>query len=606
MFDQQFLNLLKDRIVISDVVGRQVRLIGNGRDKVACCPFHKEKTPSFHVNDEKGFYHCFGCGAHGDAITFVMQQDGLSFKEAVESLAEEYGMELPKFNNVSYSKEKNNQTEVDVVLAMNEKACQFFQDCIFNNLGKFGLNYITKRGLNTENIKKFRIGFAPYGNQLMDFLKKNGYDEKQMEKAGLVASGDGGYYDKFRERVIFPVLDKKGRVIAFTGRVINGDRMPKYMNSPETVVYHKSNVLFNYYFARKSIYDEKKAILVEGNLDAIGLAINGVENVVAPMGTAITAQQMEDLWKITDEIVVCLDGDKAGQKASRRLALLVLPMLTALKTIKFVALPEGQDPDDFVKNNGKVGFLNYVNDKNNCKSLSEFLWNGELNELNVDDGGYITPEQKSRLEISLKKIVAQIKNPLVSKNFIDFYRKQLFMITKFDSKNKVAKYRDITKINYKKITSPLNSIENLKDNIKKVEKNIFSILAGDLSLVDKIFQIYNIDIFGLNYLNENADKILNMYLDVYENGDVEDKNFLKKTLENNGFKCYIIDNGYYENILESKRLNYLYGLVLEKNILTLEIEIKELSLKNDDESRRQLILKELDVLYRKRGEVEDD
>ncbi len=606
MYDKQFISSLVDKIVISDVIGRSVRLINKGRDKVACCPFHKEKTPSFHVNDEKGFYHCFGCGAHGNVITFVMQQDGINFKETIERLAEDYGIEIKKTDVIKTKNQKDIINETEIILNINEKACQFFQDCIFSTSGKIGLNYIMKRGLNIDNIKKFRIGFAPQNNQLMEFLKKNNFTEKQIEDAGLIVHGENGYYDKFRLRVMFPVLDKKGKVIAFTGRVISKDKIPKYMNSPETLVYHKSNVLFNYFFARKSIYDNKNVILVEGNLDAIGLSINGIENVVAPMGTAITLRQIEDLWVATDEIIVCLDGDNAGCKASKRLALLILPILTATKNIKFVFLPENQDPDDFVKNYGKTGFLNFINDKKNYSNLSEFLWNSELNDLNIEGNNYITPEQKSKLETNLKNLINQIKNPLVSKNFEDFYKKQLFLITRYENSKKVANYRDTTKINYKKVTSPLNSIENLKDSIKKIEKNIFYLLINNLQFIDMIFQQYNIDIFGINYFVDDATNIIDILLNIYETDKINDKEILNKILEKNGFNDYIKNNDYYNNISDEKKLKYLYSLILERNILVLEIEVKELSIKNNNENRRQTIFRELENLYKKKNDLESE
>lgn len=605
MYNTQFLNLLKEKVVLSDIISKRLKIIIKGRDKVACCPFHKEKTPSFHINDERGFYHCFGCGVHGDVISFLMEQDGLSFKEAVENLAEEYGIELPKLNkNITILKQDID--EISSLYDINEKTCQFFQNIILENKGKVGLNYILSRGLNIENIKKFRIGFAPNdNNNLIVYLKKFGFTEKQMEKAGVANIGDNGYYDKFRNRIIFPVFDKKGKVIAFTGRVIDKNKMPKYMNSPETFVYHKSEVLFNYFFAKKSIYDNKKAILVEGNLDAISLSINGIENVVAPMGTAVTTKQIEELWKITDEIIVCLDGDLAGKKASKRVSLLVLPILSATKNIKFVFLPEGQDPDDLMKLLGKNNFINFLKDKNNCLSLSEFIWKNELDELNIDSNkDYITPEQKSNLEVRLQNIVKQINNKFVAKNFEDFYKKQLFFITKFDARKKIIKYKDVTEINYKKIIAPPNSIENLEKNIIKIEDNIFYLLINQLKLIDKIFQIYNIDILNMNFIGNNSNKLISIFLNIYESNMINDKEFLIKILEKNELKSYIINNNRFNKDSDEKKLKYLYSLILDRNIILLEIEIKELATKNNNEEKRKNIYKELEVLYKKRNDLE--
>ena len=608
MYDSNFLNLLRDKITLSDVIGRSVRIINKGRNKVACCPFHKEKTPSFHISDEKGFYHCFGCGAHGDVISFVMQQDGLSFKEAVEKLAEENGIELPKTTEIK----KQNKEEIDKIQLtynINEEACKFFQKCIFDDSGKVGLNYITKRGLTIENIKKFKIGFAPQGvNNLIQYLAKFGFNEKQLELAGLVARGDNdGYYDKFRNRVMFPVLDKKGRVIAFTGRVVDKNDIPKYMNSPETLIYHKSDVLFNYFFARKSIYDLKYALLVEGNLDAITLSINGIENVVAPMGTAITIKQIEELWKITDEIVVCLDGDSAGKKASLRLANLVLPNLTPTKSMKFITLPTDQDPDDFIKQNGKSGFINYIQNQNSCLSLSEFLWKNELNSLNLNlEKKYITPEEKSILETRTTEIIKQIQNQLVSKNFENFYRNQIFLISKYNGSKRAIDYRNITKIDYKKDVKPVNSIDLLKQNIKNIEKCIFCMIIDYMPLIDQVFQMYNVDIFNSNYINDDSNKLIDIFLKIYETNEIENKDFLLNILEKNNFNNYIIESNRYNKILENKKVDYLYSLVLERNINLLEIEVKNLSFENNDEIRRKNIISELEFLQDKKNKLDEE
>ena len=607
MYDSSFLNLLRDKVTLSDVIGRSVRIINKGRNKVACCPFHKEKTPSFHISDEKGVYHCFGCGAHGDVISFVMQQEGLSFKEAVEKLAEENGIELPKTMEIK----KQNKEEIDkiqLIYNINEEACKFFQKCIFDDVGRVGLNYITKRGLTVENIKKFKIGFAPQSfNALIQYLSKCGFNEKQLELAGLVAKNESNYYDKFRNRVMFPVLDKKGRVIAFTGRVVDKNDIPKYMNSPETLIYHKSDVLFNYFFARKSIYDLKYALLVEGNLDAITLSINGIENVVAPMGTAITVRQIEELWKITDEIIVCLDGDSAGKKASVRLANLVLPNLTPMKNIKFVTLPTDQDPDDFIKNNGKSGFVNYINNKNNCLSLSEFLWKNELDLLNLNlDKKYITPEEKGILETRITEIIKQIQNQLVFRNFENFYKNQIFLISKYSGSKRAIDYRNLTKIDYKKDVKPVNSIDLLKQNIENIEKCMFCMIIDYMPLIDQIFQMYNVDIFNIDYISENSNELVDIFLKIYESNKIGNKEILFDILEKNNFNNYIIESNRYNNILENKKVDYLYSLVLERNINLLEIEVKNLSFENNDEVKRKNIIGELELLQDKKNKLDEE
>lgn len=606
MYDSNFINLIKDKVVLSDVIGKTVRILNKGRNKVACCPFHKEKTPSFYISDEKGVYHCFGCGAHGNVINFIMQQEGLSFKEAIEKLAKDNGITLP--SKIKNSTNKQEVDKINIIYDINEKTCNFFQNCIFSDIGINGLNYIKKRGLNNENIKKFKIGFAPQGfNNLRNYLSKFNYSDKQMEMAGVLTKNENGYYDKFRNRIIFPVFDKVGKIIAFTGRVVNKNDIPKYMNSPETLLYHKSDVLFNYFFARKSIYDKKCAILVEGNIDAIMLSINGIENVVAPMGTAITIKQIEELWKITNEIIVCLDGDSAGQKASLRLANLVLPTLSQTKSIKFVLLPSEQDPDDFIKINGKSGFITYIQNRNNCIPLSEFLWKNELKTIDFSqDKKYITPEEKGILENKISTIVKQIVNPVVSKNFENFYKNQLFLISKFDKNNKISNYRNLTKINYRQNIIPINSIDSLKQNILNIENKMFCIMINYLQVVDQIFQLYNVDMLNMNYTNPISNKIIDIFIKMYETNNIENKKMLIENLEKNNLNDYIIRSNVYNNIVENKKVKYLYGLVLERNINLLGIEAKNLSIENNNENRRKSIIEELEILQIKKNEIDEE
>ena len=583
MFDSNFTDFLKNKIVLSDVIGRDIEIIKKGHTKTALCPFHKEKTPSFHINDEKGFYYCFGCGARGDVITYTMKRESLTFLDAIKKLAEEYHIELPK------TQKSINKDNYKIIYDINEKTCQFFEQNIINS--KIAINYIKNRGLNIEHIKKFRIGYAPKDfDALIDYLSLLGFKKEDMEKAGVIALNKN-YYDKFRNRIMFPVLDKLGKVIAFTGRVINKEDAPKYMNSPETPIYHKSSVLFNYFFAKNKIYEEKTAFLVEGNLDALSMSINGIENVVAPMGTAITIEQIEELWKIADNIIVCLDGDNAGQKASLRLANLVLPILKTNKNISFVSLPNNTDPDDFVRNEGKNYFIEYIN--NNLLSLSEFLWNNEIK--NIDTTKYINAESKTRIETNLKNITKNIKNSTVAKNFNDFFKGKMFFLSKY---KKDFDYKTITKINYSK---HYTNMELLKNNIINIEKNILSVIISDFSLIDKIFQLYNIDIFNIDFVSTESNELIAIFLKIYENK--EEKDLLIKILEKNGFNYYINNSNKYKHI--NNKENILYALILERNINSLEIEIKNLSSDNNNEEKRKILMLELESLQKKREKIEE-
>ncbi len=608
MYSNSFIDSLKNKITLSNIIGKNVKIISHGRNKVACCPFHKEKTPSFHINDERGFYHCFGCGAHGDVISFIMQQDNLSFKESIEKLANENGIELPRLEKLDLEKQKY-KDEFNILYKINEEACLYFQNLIFSTDGKYGLEYLIKRGLSKSNIRKFRIGFTTNEfNGLLNHLKKLGFRENDMKKAGVISSNEKQFYDKFRNRVMFPVLDKSGKVIAFSGRAINNVDMPKYVNSPETPLYHKSDVLFNYFFAKKAIYNKKNAILVEGNLDAISLSVNGIENVVAPMGTAITEQQIRELWKITDEIIVCLDGDQAGQKAAKRVGMLVLPILIASKSLRFIRLPDNLDPDDFIKEYGKIEFEKLVNNKDKSVNLSEFLWNCELVEQNINiTKSNITPEEKNKLEFNINLLLKKIKDPIVLKNFQNFYKNKLFLIDRNNSKNDKlgSLYKNTTKIDYGKKVSSINSIQNLKDRIINVEKNMVNIIYKDISIINDFFKKYEVNLLSIDFFDKNISKILNIFYDKLNN-NIDDDKFIFNELEKNDFKLYT----YVDRLLGVDSINnsleYLYGLFLERSILVLEIELKKLAQDNNNEEKRKAMYGDLELLCKKMTDLEND
>ena len=608
MYSNSFIDSLKNKITLSNIIGKNVKIISHGRNKVACCPFHKEKTPSFHINDERGFYHCFGCGAHGDIISFIMQQDNLSFKESIEKLANENGIELPRLEKLDLEKQKY-KDEFNILYKINEEACLYFQNLIFSTDGQYGLEYLIKRGLSKSNIRKFRIGFTTNEfNGLLNHLKKLGFRENDMKKAGVISSNEKQFYDKFRNRVMFPVLDKSGKVIAFSGRAINNVDMPKYMNSPETPLYHKSDVLFNYFFAKKAIYDKKNAILVEGNLDAISLSVNGIENVVAPMGTAITEQQIRELWKITDEIIVCLDGDQAGQKAAKRVGMLVLSILIASKSLRFIRLPDNLDPDDFIKEYGKIEFEKLVNNKDKSVNLSEFLWNCELAEQNINiTKSNITPEEKNKLEFNINLLLKKIKDPIVLKNFQNFYKNKLFLIDRNNSKNDKlgSLYKNTTKIDYGKKVSSINSIQNLKDRIINVEKNMVNIIYKDISIINDFFKKYEVNLLSIDFFDKNISKILNIFYDKL-NKNIDDDKFIFNELEKNDFKLYT----YVDRLLGVDSINnsleYLYGLFLERSMLVLEIELKKLAQDNNNEEKRKAIYGDLELLRKKMTDLEND
>jgi DNA primase len=412
-FPPSFLDEIRTRLRTSEVVKRKVALKAHGHEFQGICPFHKEKTPSFTVSDEKGFYHCFGCGAHGDVVKFVMETENLPFPEAVKTLADMAGMPMPEVSKEVVQRQKQAQSLYDIM----ETACGFFEDNMKNS--KAAVDYINSRGLKPESVAKFKIGYAPDDKlALKKHLESKGVTIKQMLDLGLLTKNDrGDIYDKFRGRVMFPIVDIKNRVVAFGGRIL-GDGKPKYLNSPETVLFKKGEMLYNENNARKLAFKTGKVVVAEGYMDVIALDAVGIKTAMAPLGTAITNMQLRRLWNMANEPVICLDGDAAGKRAMDRAANLCLPMLEPGYTLKFAVLHSGMDPDDYIK---KYGVANMRKVLQNAKTLSEVVWEEQSAKKSIK-----TPEQKAELEKRLNDIAEKIENETVAKYYKDFFKSKLW------------------------------------------------------------------------------------------------------------------------------------------------------------------------------------
>jgi len=406
-FPQRFMDELHSRISISELVGKKVALTRKGMGQFwGLCPFHNEKTASFSVSEDKGFYHCFGCGAHGDIISFVQQTEGLSFPEAVEKLAAMAGLEVPKSSPAERAKEKHRATLYDVL----EQACRFYQSELHSDAGKRALSYLYARGIDDASIEGFRLGFSGGGKSLKSTLLANGVTEDQLFSTGLFKHGDKGDYEYFKNRVMFPITDKRGRVIAFGGRVLD-DSEPKYLNSPETELFHKGEVLYAFSKASVPAHNNKIIALVEGYMDVISLHQAGFDFAVAPLGTALTEAQIEQLWKIVPEPTICFDGDKAGFMAASRAADRVIPILKEGYSLKFVFLPEGLDPDEILKKQGKSALRDLLK---SAKPLADFLWHKLIKGKVLN-----TPERKAALE----KEIANLTGRITNKSVQNYYRR---------------------------------------------------------------------------------------------------------------------------------------------------------------------------------------
>jgi len=411
-FPPSFLDEIRARVGLADLIGRRVKLTRKGREFSGLCPFHNEKTPSFTVSEEKGFFHCFGCGAHGDAIGFVMRTENLSFPEAVERLAEEAGVPVPETTPQERERERKRASLYDVM----EKACAFFEKSLRSDLGGRALDYLRGRGLDDEAIARFRLGFAPDGrNALKIALAGEETPEPMLIEGGLLIKPDdgGASYDRFRNRVMFPITDHRGRVIAFGARAL-GDFQPKYLNSPDTPLFHKGTVLYGIATARPAAVKSGRIVVAEGYMDVIALVRAGIEEAVAPLGTALTESQLAMLWKLAPEPLLCFDGDNAGTRAAQRAAERALPLLEPGKSLSFVSLPEGDDPDTLIKAGGREAMEEVLE---GAAALSQVIWNMETAGQRFD-----TPERVAGLEHRLEQRARAVADGKVQYQYLNAFR----------------------------------------------------------------------------------------------------------------------------------------------------------------------------------------
>jgi DNA primase len=410
-FPPAFLDEIRARVALAEVIGRRTRLVKRGREYTGLCPFHNEKSPSFTVNEDKGFFHCFGCGVHGDVIGFVMQSQNMGFLEAVEALAGEAGLEVPKATPQEREKAVRQKTLNEVA----EAACSFFQAQLQSRAGAAALAYLDRRGLDAAAIERFRLGYAPAGSGLLKQHLLVDFPEPMLLEAGVIGQKEerDSSFDYFRDRVMFPILDRSGRVIAFGGRVM-GDAKPKYLNSPDTPIFHKGSVLYGLSWARVGVGKGADLIVTEGYMDVIALHRAGFEGAVAPLGTALTEQQLAELWRLSEEPVLCFDGDAAGQRAASRALDRALPLLTPGKSLRFAVLPAGEDPDTLI---GKFGVAAMQGVLKAARPLAEVLWSQELAARSID-----TPERKADLNARLKARSDQIQDAGLSREYHSFFR----------------------------------------------------------------------------------------------------------------------------------------------------------------------------------------
>ena len=541
-YPKEYLEEIKLRLKVSQVVGKYVQLKKRGKEYIGLSPFKNEKTPSFTVNDEKGFYHCFSTGEHGNIFDFLMKTKSFKFGEAVRALAIDAGMEVYKFTQFDIKKEERFIKYKNIYKSFED----YFHEQLFVNLNKDSLNYLLKRKISLEVIKKFKIGFVPKNNNFFEILKKT-FSEEEIKLSGLfyLIESSNNYINRFNSRIIFPIKNLSGDTIAFGGRVIQNTKLAKYINSPETEFYKKGRQLFNFNNAKDERAKENEVIIVEGYADVLSLYSNGIKNVISNSGTALTELQIKLIWKFFSNPIICLDGDESGQLAALRIAERLFSTITENNKIYFTILENGKDPDDIVKEKGKEGFLKLLENK---VVIQKFLWNKYIEKININN-----PYEVAKFEKSIRRLCNQIQDKTLKKYILEDYLIKISKLTphvnlynkfKFSKKQNLQVLNETKKIHMqKKSFSRLNLLEM---SILFIMLNYKNVVKSKIKkLIETNFETIENNNLRLNLINLYKSNSPNKEL---KNSILEDnKNLIDKINKNINLQI-ILDKKNYKQI----------------------------------------------------------
>ena len=575
-YPKEYLDEIKLRLKVSQVVGKSVQLKKRGKEFVGLSPFKNEKSPSFTVSDEKEFYHCFSTGEHGNIFDFLMKTKSLSFGEAVKALATEAGMPQYKFSKTDTEKEKRFNSYKNIFKEYSE----YFHEQLFKPENKQALTYLETRGVNQNIIKEFKLGYVPWQN---DFYQKIliKFDESEISLTGLYYKNDktNKFVDRFNSRIIFPINNLTGETIAFGGRIIKESQLAKYINSPETEFYKKGRTVFNLDKARALRSETNEVVIVEGYMDVVSLYAAGIKNIISNSGTALTDMQIELVWKFFSNPIVCLDGDQSGQSAALRIAEKLLPLINDNNKIYFSILPKGEDPDDFIKKNGKDKFNEFLKSK---KIIQTYIWDSYLSEVNTNN-----PFEISKFEKKIKSLCYAIKDETLKKYILENFLDKLKSLTPIQNFKKI--FTPYTKRNFK-ILNETKQLYKEKNHFSKAEIKeslILYILLNYLSSAKSKLDV----LLEINFTNEQNNELKKEIIDYAKANDIFEKDKLKINEKYKVLINQIEKNTNFKNILlkkeNSEREEMLNDLIeeLKKMNHIKQIEFLEDKVaKNLDES----------------------
>tara|TARA_B100002052_G_C15873367_1_gene595782 strand:- start:453 stop:2240 length:1788 start_codon:yes stop_codon:yes gene_type:complete len=472
-YPKEYLDEIKLRLKVSQVVGKTVQLKKRGKEFIGLSPFKNEKSPSFTVNDEKEFYHCFSSGEHGNIFDFLMKTKSIGFGEAVRTLAVEAGMQPYRFSNFDEKKNLRFQTYKSIF----KDYSKYFHQRLLSSDNKEALNYLLTRNLPEKTINEFQLGYVPWQNNFYDELLKK-YSEEEIKLTGLYYKNEktGKYIDRFNSRIIFPVNNITGDTIAFGGRIIREGKLAKYINSPETEFYKKGNMIFNLDKAKDLRSKTDEVLIVEGYMDVVSVYSSGIKNVIANSGTALTERQINLIWKFFSNPIICLDGDDSGQKAALRIAEKLFPLINEKNKIFFSVMPDGLDPDDYIKQKGKDGLLNLLKEKDIIQS---FIWNHHLSKINQNN-----PYEISKFEKEIKSLTYSIQDETLKKYVLEDFLEKLKKLTPIQSSRLDYKYKTYRNKKDYQILKETKILHQKRKDLSKIQIIEFSILFIILNYLD--------------------------------------------------------------------------------------------------------------------------
>ena len=576
-YPKEYLDEIKLRLKVSQVVGKTVQLKKRGKEFIGLSPFKNEKSPSFTVNDEKEFYHCFSSGEHGNIFDFLMKTKSIGFGEAVRSLAAEAGMQPYRFSNFDQKKDLRFQTYKNI---FRDYSSNFHQQ-LFHSENNEALEYLFKRGLKKNIIEEFQLGYVPWQNNFYEELLKK-YSEEEINLTGLYYKNEktGKFIDRFNSRVIFPVNNITGDTIAFGGRIIRETKLAKYINSPETEFYKKGNMIFNLDKAKDTRSETDEVLIVEGYMDVVSVYSSGVKNVISNSGTALTERQINLIWKFFSNPIICLDGDESGQKAALRIAEKLFPLINEKNKIYFSIMPDGKDPDDYIKQKGKDALLNLLKEK---EIIQSFIWNYYISKIDQNN-----PYEISKFEKQIKNLSYSIQDETLKKYVLEDFLEKIKKLTPIQSSRKDYKYSPYKKKKDYQILKETKLLHQKRKDLSRIQIIEFSILFIILNYLEtaskKMEELSEIEF--LSEKNESLKKEITTYLI-----DGNDKEEINKKINTNYEKIIreINENSNIQIIIKNKN---------EEEVTTLLDELikdhKEQSNLRKIESLEQKLINNLD------------